>query len=194
MHNLLFNTLFLTRLNQRLSDQSILAFDAPESPDKCPWNSFKPTIICINHGAGQCTADNLDHAKAFSDHQRDVPALVETHTQIWWRCMPWYTNGGYLVHPWWWRIRMDASSHQSTTIVGVVDLFARTYHHQQAEINQQWFWINWKHATRAPCWRQNEENRLYQIVPKCIFLAKFQLWYLSFLIFLSEFIIVHCCT
>ena len=98
MHNLLFNTLFLTRLNQRLSDQSILAFDAPESPDKCPWNSFKPTIICINHRAGQCTADNLDHAKAFSDHQRDVPALVEIHTQLWWRCMPWYTNGGCLVH------------------------------------------------------------------------------------------------
>ena len=96
MHNLLFNTLFLTRLNQRVSDQSILAFDAPESPDKCPWNSFKPTIICINHGAGQCTADNLDHAKAFSDHQRDVPALVEIHKQLWWRYT--HSSGGDACH------------------------------------------------------------------------------------------------
>ena len=53
--------------------------------------------------------------------------------QLWWRCMPWYTNGGYLVHPWWWRIRMDASSHQSTAIVGVVDLFARA----RTAINKQ---------------------------------------------------------
>ena len=61
------------------------------------------------------TSDNLDHAKAFTDHQRGdptpTPALV--HQQLWRPDAPVVVGVG-----------MDASSHQLPAIVGVRDLFA----------------------------------------------------------------------